>query len=675
MKFKTQFAGLKKCNLHRYLIPVIFMHINMVAIGNDSINVDTFAIYLNKSIESRNKDQIKESTKYLLEGKKYCKTKFQYATIFNSLGRNYFEISDYHTAINYYNSAFSLTDSIKNPLFTGYLYDNYGLCYAQLLEFEKAIQFYHKAALLLDNESIGILYFNISKCYGYLGKKDSTFYYLNKSYRNNVKALGEDSYYTMLTELEIAEINEKVSANLKERVLKSSDNLLKGKYYTIINNFKQGERYLPANSKSLLKLYIKFKKWDKAISVIDSLRNSFLSVDSKLFLQANERLIYKNAIDEFIRTDTAKALKTALKSHANVLKENISYTLHEFPKNSYNYFDFDSVIYLFLVEEKISYYRIETDSVFQKKYDQFISVFNLKWILDDFMSNYQTYVESAYYLYTKLVPKTRKNMLIIPEGRLLYLPFEALLTEVPAPAPYPVYKGLPYLMNGTNIWYDFLLREYKKPKGKKSITALAPDKSLGYALKEVKNLWRFKSKRLTGKRARLECIKNNEILHIASHFNPDNNTLVFADTLLNIEGLKLLPKDLTVLSTCYSGSGKLYKGEGNFSAGRAFYAAGSESIIESLWSNDDRSSYIIFSYFYNFLSKGGPKSKALSLAKHQFLIKCPHFVSHPYFWANLRFLGNDHPLKIPKNRNWIYSLLLFFAGIMIVKYILGIKRK
>jgi CHAT domain-containing protein len=642
--------------------------------AEEVVDNDTFAIYLNKSIESRNKDQIEESTRYLLEGKKYCKTKFQYATIFNSLGRNYSELSDYHTALNYYDSALVVTDTVARPVFLGYLYNNYALVYMQLMDFEKAIDFYQKSALLLDKESIGILYYNISKCYGYLGKKDSTRYYLDKSYSNNVKALGKKSYYTLLTELDRAEINGKTSNSLKERVLKSSDNLLKGRYFTIAGDFEQAEKYLPANSKFLLKLYIKFKKWDKAIAVIDSLQASYLSVDSKLFLQANERLIYKNAIDEFIQTDTVKAFKTALKSHANVLKENIPYHLNHFP-DSYNYLDFDSVIYLFLIDNSnIRFYNIKVDSVFQNKLQEFISSFNYRSIADDFMGNYRQYARSSYYLFNALLPELSEDMLIIPEGRLLFVPFEALLTEFPDTTVYPNYKELKYLLYKTDIHYDYVLRDYKKPEGRKSITALSPEPNLEYfikltySIKEVKNLWKYKSKRLTGKKAKLAAIYNGDILHISTHYNPLDYAIHFSDKTLNLDSLGELKKDLVVLSTCYSGFGKSYSGEGMFSAGRAFYLAGAESVIESLWLNNDNNSFNIFSEFYKQLYKGKSKSEALSIAKAENLKMCPYHASHPYFWSTIRVFGNNCPLQIYRNPNVYYSGILLLIVIVIFLY-------
>jgi CHAT domain-containing protein len=636
---------------------------------------DTFAIYLNKGIESRNNEQPEKSINELFVALKYSVRAQDSAKVYNFLGSDFFELSDYHTALLYYDSSLAITDTINQVTFLGYLYNNYGLAYMQLMDFEKAIDFYRKSVLFLNKESIGILYYNISLCYGYLGKKDSARYYLDKSYSNNVKALGENSYYTLLAELALAEISGEISNSLKRRILKSSNDFLKGEYFIMAGDFKQAEKYVSSNSLQLLVFYTKIEKWDKAIAVIDSLRTSFLSIESKLFLQAYERSIYKNAIDEALVTDTLLAFKIALKSHSNVLKEDIEDNLNDNYPESYNYIDFDSLIYLFIINDGVKYYRIEADSLFRHYYNQFLSSFNLRKILDNFMCNYREYAESSYYLFKKLLPQIQDQILIIPEGRIQYLPFEAFLTEFPDTTIYPIYSEMPYLINKADIRYDYILREYKKPMGKKKIIAMAPYESLDYTIKEVKNLSRYNSRILIGDKAESSWIYKGDILHIASHYDPREYSLQFADKVLGMDSLIKQQKDLVVLSTCYSGFGKRYEGEGSFSASRAFYISGAESVVESIWLNDDRSSYIIFSHFYRNLSKGMLKGTSLAMAKKQHLKECPSYLTHPYFWSNFRFFGNNYPVDIQKRTNWLFITTLIVILVVLFYYFFGLQSK
>ena len=641
--------------------------------GTDTSLKDTFAIYLNKSIESRKRHQVQESIELLKKGRLYCKAQHDLAYALNLLGTSYFELSDYHTALKYYDSALVLTDSISNPVFLGYLYNNYGLVHTQLMDFNKAIDYYKKATEKVDIQSKGILHNNIAKCYEYLENSDSTLKYLRSSYSLNKSHLGKESFYTLLSGLELAEVKGFLPPDIKNLILGSKSNRLKGLLYSMEGKYDLAEEFLKKNYKSLLKIYVKSGQWKKAVNIIDTLRNSYLSVDSKLFLQANERLIYKNAIEEKLKSDTLSAFKIALKSHSNVLKENLDISLNSYPK-SFNYFDFDSVTYLFIVSPTIRAYKINTGSTFQKHYRQFFSTLNLDWISNDFKENYRKFAESSYYLFKKLIPEYSDEMLIIPEGRIFNIPFDALLTELPDTTEYPYYKHMPFLLKKSDIRYDFILREYERPTKRKSIAAFAPDKSLEHAVKEVKQLWKYRSKRLIGKRAKKEKIHQGDILHIATHYDPYEYCLHFSDTALNINQIGELRKDLTILSTCYSGIGKHYTGEGTFSASRAFYMAGSESIVESLWPNNDKSAYMIFSNYYHFLKKRNPRGTSLTLSKRQYLEDCFHYMSHPFFWANLRFFGNNYPLKI-ESRFRLMHLLYLILAVMLFKYLFSLRRK
>lgn len=637
-------------------------------------STDSLNIYLNKAREARRADKIDESLDYRIKARTFCKTTGEKAQVLNGLGSNYHELSDYHTAIEYYDSAFAISDSVKEPGFKAYLFNNYGLAHTQLLEFEKGIEYYNKAFKYIDVKYIGILYGNISDCYAYLNNEDSLTLYLKKAQIENSFHLGEDSYYTLLASLKLGITQNYISESLKGKILKSNVRLLKGMYYTYAKDFDLAEKYLNGNPDKLLKLYVKSEQWQKAIEMIDSIRIWYPSVESKLFLQAHERSIYKNAIDMHLQTDTAAAFQTALKCHANVLKENIGHKPGN-KINSYNYFDFDSLIYLFVVDEQYRFYKIEADSVFQHHYKQYLSTFDIHWIKNGFKDNFKKHAESSHYLYKTLVPETSGEMLIVPEGRLFQIPFEALLTEMPDTSTYPYYKQFSYLMQQANIRYDYILREHSPSTHKTTITGLAPDASLEHAVKEVKSLRKYRSKRFTGESAKIKEINEGQVLHIATHYDPMVYKIPFYDDSLDVGQIGKLDKDLVVLSTCYSGLGETYWGEGTFSASRAFYEAGAESVIESLWPNNDKSAYLIFSEFYKNLSEGNTKGTSLTLAKKQYLEDCLHYMSHPFFWANLRLFGNDYPLKIKRNYNFLYLLIGSVFCIMLFKYFFSLRRK
>lgn len=106
-------------------------------------------------------------------------------------------------------------------------------------------------------------------------------------------------------------------------------------------------------------------------------------------------------------------------------------------------------------------------------------------------------------------------------------------------------------------------------------------------------------------------------------------------TLSEILDLKL-HANLVVLSACNTGSGKVTRAEGVASLGSAFLAAGSESVLMSLWQVSDESTALLMKEFYKNLLSG--KSKVESLAAARAVIVSKGYDS-PFFWAPFILTG------------------------------------
>jgi len=140
------------------------------------------------------------------------------------------------------------------------------------------------------------------------------------------------------------------------------------------------------------------------------------------------------------------------------------------------------------------------------------------------------------------------------------------------------------------------------------------------------------------------------ILHLAVHGfadtqYPERSALLLApdprageDGLLQVrEILRLrLNAELTTLSACDSGVGKLEGQEGVSSLVEAFLVAGSKSVVASLWSADDVSTSALMENFYARLARGEPAASALRDTKLDLLAKFGDQLS-PYYWA--AFIG------------------------------------
>lgn len=143
------------------------------------------------------------------------------------------------------------------------------------------------------------------------------------------------------------------------------------------------------------------------------------------------------------------------------------------------------------------------------------------------------------------------------------------------------------------------------------------------------------------------------VLHLAVHGfadpqYPERSALVLGadptageDGLLQVREIKRLRirAELTTLSACDSGVGKLQGEEGVSGLAEAFLAAGSRAVVASLWSADDTFASALMERFYQHLAHGEATSTALRGAKLDLLTKYGAQVS-PFYWAAFVAIGD-----------------------------------
>ncbi len=110
------------------------------------------------------------------------------------------------------------------------------------------------------------------------------------------------------------------------------------------------------------------------------------------------------------------------------------------------------------------------------------------------------------------------------------------------------------------------------------------------------------------------------------------------DGFLTADEVRRLPmrSDLTVLSACDSGRGKVYRGEGLLGLTRAFMLAGAPRLMVSLWKVDDEATQALMREFYRVWNPKDPKqavraSTALRVAQAH--VRKEAKWAHPYYWA------------------------------------------
>lgn len=322
------------------------------------------------------------------------------------------------------------------------------------------------------------------------------------------------------------------------------------------------------------------------------------------------------------------------------------------------------------------------------------------------------YSISGYSLFEKLLKPVvsklyGKDLTIIPHDKLSYIPFDALLSQMPDTSVMN-FRNLKYLVRDYAINYSYsatLLYDFseKEKSSSKSLLAFSPyyDPKIPFiesetsvqhnfnplpgAKDEVKGISRyFKTNSFLDEFAQelvfKEKASESDILHLAMHtiINdslPMFSKLVFSkpdqktseDGYLNtyeIYNMKLNAR-LAVLSACETGTGMLQKGEGVMSMARAFIYAGCPSIVMTLWQVEDKSGVNIMEDFYYYLSKGKKKDVALRMAKLNHLESSDPLTSHPHYWLGYVNIGNPEPLKSSTNKYFVLFLILigiFLAG-------------
>lgn len=290
--------------------------------------------------------------------------------------------------------------------------------------------------------------------------------------------------------------------------------------------------------------------------------------------------------------------------------------------------------------------------------------------------------------------KEMERLLIVPDGPLAYLPFEALSVDGNYLIEHHRIKYMPSITSLT------LLRE-KKNDQPQDLLAVAGSEFSGDSLPESRrqksmatlpstlmevdsiathfnNVTKFKDDEINETNLKEHLNDQYRYIHLATHGiinenNPHQSGLVLKtdgelqatskeDGLLKSSEIyrQNLNADMVVLSACNTGLGKNVGGEGMLGLQRSFFYAGASSVVVSLWSVYDRSSAYMMNEFYKAMLESdtsqegwpdafwrwigwddsipfGEKATAMREAKLD-MIEHPLF-NHPVYWAPFILVG------------------------------------
>ena len=345
-------------------------------------------------------------------------------------------------------------------------------------------------------------------------------------------------------------------------------------------------------------------------------------------------------------------------------------------------------VFIFQKNKPAAWRRLPNDADLQEIVRRFLSCFeNAAAILNDPAG----YLQTAHLLWQKIVPAeaaTAARLLIVPDGFLNFIPFEALVTATPGTG--VSLRNAPYLIRNQEVRYAWslaVLRQQNKMQSQAEnyLLALAPgfaNSERGLApLRAGSEEWQSAGRgttKLLGREADLQHFSQeavrHRVVHFATHaFSDLNPRIELYDQSLLLPDVYALPlrADLVVLSACQTGLGREQKGEGVMSLARAFAQAGAAGIVSSLWSVNDRSTAQVLRRFYQNLRAGNAVSASLRQAKLAYIAdpKVATAMQSPYFWAGLTFVGADRRIDGGGVDRviWIWALgvacvVLFLAG-------------
>ncbi|MFY0689099.1 MAG: CHAT domain-containing protein [Cyclobacteriaceae bacterium] len=615
-------------------------------------------------------------TYHILYGDKHP----EIANVYNNLGGVYLAKGDFEESIDYYQKAIyanlydqDLTDRYTNPELSGYY--NADLLLVSLQEKAKAFETYHY------NKTLKIRDLKVSlECLELADKLVSRIRKIRLGEKDKLSLSAKAS--------EIYDAGVELCYRMSEVVMKPSVYLEKA--------FDFAEK---SKSSTLLS------------AIQDTNAKQYAGIPSELLTKEGslkndiaylERKLAENSGSDQEKIFKSRLLQTNNEYNAFILNLEKEYPRYYNLKFNEQYIsladlqkaldDQTAFITHFVTAERVYCFYITNsklkvfDQPKMEKYDNYISGMRNSIKYD----SKQHFVTAASGLYGQLmppkIPSVIQRLIIIPEGKLATIPFEALISEIPKEEEFE-YQQLPFLVKRFNISYDnsatlFAQRktEIENYEGEtEDILLVAPVNFSDeyYAnmstrlndlpgskteIDEIKILFsarEHKTHLLTEDNATEINLKSEELhrykyLHFATHgivneskpelsriflrptYNASEDGSLYSGEIYNID----INADLVCLSACQTGLGKLSKGEGLIGLSRALLYAGAENLVVSLWTVSDAStSELMIDFYRNHLFSSSYNTFSGALRKSKLKLINDERFSKPYYWAPFILIG------------------------------------
>ena len=302
-------------------------------------------------------------------------------------------------------------------------------------------------------------------------------------------------------------------------------------------------------------------------------------------------------------------------------------------------FTYEGLAIMIITDKNVHFKLVQNSQNLQSQLKSHIDHFRNQIITQASVSELQLAAQPVYELVLEPVEdylKGLEKLVVIPDGPLSLLPFDALFFEDKYLTQHYAIKLMPsvsvfdYIPNPHRINDKNLLAVagsgFEAGDGLFGSNSQTSFATLPYTIIEVDSIAAhfehakiLKNESVTETGVKNQDLASYKYLHFATHgaineVAPSQSGLILSkkiqienlfgeDGYLNANEISQLKlnADMVVLSSCNTATGKVLSGEGLLGLQRSFLTAGASSVVASLWSIYDRSTPVFMSYFYTHL--------------------------------------------------------------------------
>ena len=617
------------------------------------------------------------------------------ATTLNNIGLIFREMGRYAEALKAFEDALAIDTRLKSRWAIAYDLRNQGLTYLLMGEAEKSIPLFQKAsrqsAAIGNRINEAKAYLGLGDAYSTVGKKaDAANAYQKALELAQSMSLRETMWRSIfgMAKLLLSGDPEKAEQLLLEAVdviesMRSDIKILQLKDRFLSNKLSVYETLcrLLADRGKIVEAF-EIAERSRSRNFIDLLGNQRLSlnrsIDQKLY---DRHKLLRSRIEEqevLLAQSTEKAERDSYEQTLVGLRNDFKTLMFEIQAENpqlsalvsvgdfsakkliqmlepdvalIEYYILEKEIFYWLIRPKgIKFFRTTVDrgDFNESILDYRRRIQNIEPLADESRALFNT-------LLTPVIPdlKEVKKLGIIPHGPLHYLSFSTLSNS----DDYLIDLFPIFYLPSANV-LNYTIGKRSKEKNIRVLALGNPDLgdsafNLPFSEHEVHSIkWNFPSITvMTKERATEKWVVDNiekfGIIHMASHGQFDPINPLFSAIKLtkgsgedgNLEaaeifGLKI-KADIVVLSACQTGLGRVTKGDDVIGLNRAFFYAGTHTIVSSLWRVSDVSTAVMIKEFYRQYMYH-KKSESLRLATLHVKKRFPH----PGYWGAFTLVGD-----------------------------------